>query len=441
MRWWTLLGAALALLASSCGANAPYGPNCAKRLQTPAPPLVVVALAGKPLTVSVEFPLVIACAGGNPVATSVETRVLDARLQPVPHQASAPSSSDTEGYLVQVDFTPQSPGLYSLSARFEPGLGVARREVLVVADRTASTPVARFRPSGLCDAVEEVGDTVLCARAASAQVEAFARDDGAPRGALPAEVASFAPGVAWTLSGGRVTRWVAGDGGLLASAVDGVDAGFVGLTHAATSDALRLVSGREYVEVRWDGAALESGVTTLSVSSTGRAGLLVLEDGQALAFEAWPQGPPAPGEDAGVDAGRDAGEERADAGPTRVCHLPLVPRPDAGVVCTPARLRLGAREGDALWLRAEDSQRVGLLRYLPGTQTPAVVFLAAQPVALVDVGRPLPFFTWSTFTVVLRPDDLLLEAFPPPPGRVRTGASPTHVWFLAADGGVEVHRR
>ncbi|MEW5738645.1 MAG: hypothetical protein AB1938_06940 [Myxococcota bacterium] len=439
MRWWNVLALALGLCAAGCGANAPYGNNCSKRLQTPPPPVVLVVLEGQPLSVKVEFPLVIACAGGNPIATSVETQVVDARLQPVAHQASAPKSSDTEGYSVQVDFTPTTPGLYALSARFEPGLGVARREVLVVVDRTASLPVARFRPSGLCDDVAELGEAVLCARAAVSAVEVFSREAGALLDTWPAELASFAPGAAWTYAQGRATRWTAGDGGLAPHSLDGVDAGWPGLTHAATADVLRLVSGRDFTEVRWNGAALEAGGATLPVASTGRSGLLVLEGGEALAFDAVPDGGLALAE---ADGGAgDGGETPAAAAPAHLCHVPLRPAPDAGVVCTPALFRFGAVEDEALWLRSNDSQRVGLLRYLPGTQTPDVVFLAAQPTALVDQGKAQPFFTWSTFTVVLTPRELLLEAFPPPPGRVRGSASPGHVWFLTSDGGVEVHRR
>lgn len=433
MRWWHVVALALGLCGAGCGANAPFGNNCFKRLKMPPPPPVLLALEGRPVSVVVEFPLALSCAGGNPIATSVETQVLDARLMPVPHQASAPTSSDTEGYAVRVDFTPRTPGLFSLSARFEPGLGVGRREVLVAVDRTASAPRARLRASGFCDDVAEIGDAVLCARAEASSVDVFSRADGLWLARWSAEVASFAPGAAWTLAGGRATRWVAGDGGLAASSLDGIDAGFPGLTHAATSDVLRLVSGRDFTELRWNGAVLEVGRRrTLPVASTGRSGLLVLEDGQALAFDAAvEEGAPAP-DGGGVDAG---------VTPAQLCHVSLGPAPDAGVVCRQARLSFGAVEGDALWLRAQKSRRVGLLRFLPGAQTPDVVFLAAQPVEMVDQGWPLPFFRWNTFTLVVERDGLLLEAFAPPWDYVRTGASATHVWFFAADGGLEVHRR
>jgi hypothetical protein len=81
------------------------------------------------------------------------------------------------------------------------------------------------------------------------------------------------------------------------------------------------------------------------------------------------------------------------------------------------------------------------LRYLGDAPPPSVTFLAAQPNALVDQGKPLPFFTWNTYAVVVRANDFILEAFAPPPRRVRTGASTTHVWFVTSDGELVLHRR
>jgi hypothetical protein len=408
---------------SACGSGSSN--PCSKRVQTPAPPTVVLALERQSLTVSLEFPNVIACAGGNPVATSVETQVLDARQQPVPHSATAPTSSNTGSYATSVTFTPLTPGLYSLSARFEPSLAIARREVLVVVDRTASTPVAAFRPEAPCEGVAELGAFTLCA-SASRGVDVFL--DGGLAATWPADTVAFAPGAAWTLSRGRATRWTVEDGGLSSASLVGVTADAVGLTHAATDDMLQVVAGADFTEVGVDGGALEvRRRAALSVASSGRSGLLV-PGGDALAFDAL-----------ALDGG-PLSDDAADAGVRSVCHVPLG-ETDAGVLCTPLLLALGAREGDALWLRAAESKRVGLLRYLGDAPPPSVTFLAAQPNALVDQGKPLPLFTWNTFAVVVRANDFILEAFAPPPRRVRTGASTTHVWFVTSDGDVVLHRR
>ncbi|MEW6430162.1 MAG: hypothetical protein AB1730_01530 [Myxococcota bacterium] len=433
MRW--LLLASLGLI-SGCGANATPPSPCSKKLQQPPPPAVLLTLVGEAITVPIDFPLVVACAGGNPIATSAETQVLDARLQPVAHDATAPTSSDTQGYSTRVTFTPASPGLYSLSARFEPGLGVARREVLVLADRTTDVPAAVFTPVEACDALSELPPYVLCERSDAAALDVYA--DGGRVTTLPAALVSMAPGAAWTLAGDAVTRWVSGEGGLEGEVLMGIDAGAVGLSHHAEDDALRLVSGTDFLLVRWGDAGLAVGdARVLPVAASGRSGLLVLDGGAALAFDAVTDGGTL-GADAGApleDGGRAAPPEIR-----RVCRVDLSGA-DGGTGCTPLLLELGARQGDALWLRASDSRRVGLLRYLGGTGAPGVVFLPAQPFALKDQGKPLPYFTWNTYTVVLRPEDLLLEAFKPPVGRVKTGASPTHVWFVTADGQVSLHRR
>lgn len=419
---------------SACGSNSPQPSPCSKKLQTPPPPTVLLTLVGQPITASVDFPLVVACAGGNPIATSVVTEVLDARLQPVPHDATPPTSSDTQGYSTRVTFTPTTPGLYSLSARFEPGLGIARREVLVVVDRTAELPDVVFTPESPCDAVSELGPYVLCERTAAGVVDVYEGD--ARVQTEPADFVSRAPGAAWTRAGDTVTRWVPGDGGLDGSRFDGVDAGAVGLTHAADDEVLRFVAFDAYRELRVsdDGGLVAADVRALPLEASGRSGLLVLDGGGALAF------------DVRTDGGvllADGGLGLIDGGvPLRqVCRVDLTGADGGGPFCTSLTLSLGAREGDALWLRARDTERVGLLRYLGATGSPDVVFLAVQPFALQDQGKPFPYFTWNTYTVVLRPGDLLLEAFKPPAGRVKTGASPTHVWFVTQDGGVALHRR
>jgi hypothetical protein len=177
-----------------------------------------------------------------------------------------------------------------------------------------------------------------------------------------------------------------------------------------------------------------TGVRALPVEASGRSGLLVLDGGGALAF----------------DVRTDGGVLRADGGLSpgdgglplrRVCRVDLTGADGGGPSCTALTLELGAREGDALWLRAHGTARVGLLRYVGATGSPDVVFLAAQPFALQDQGAPFPYFTWNTYTVVLRQGDLLLEAFKPPAGRVKTGASPAHVWFVTQGGGVVLYRR
>lgn len=430
MRWSWLAG--LVVLAG-CGPTGVQSPPCSKRLQPAAPPVVLVALVGQPLTVDVEFPPVILCVGGNPVATSAQTEVLDADQRPVVHEATAPTSSDVRGYSVKLSFTPRTPGLYGLTARFEPGLGIARREVLVLVDRGGEAPVARFTPEAPCDEVGEVGPYVWCERPGAALMDVYA--DGGLGQRVPADFVSMAGGVAWTRAGEAVTRWTVEDGGLVGQALVGVDAGAVGLTHAATADALRFVSGDVFYEVLHDGGALQWGrVRRLPVRASGRTGLLVTADGEALGFGVEDV------VDGGVAPALDAGEEEvADAGVARVCQVSFTG--DAGVGCTPLYLELGARDGEVLWLRAFDSKRVGHLRYLPPTFSPAVVFLAAQPPALVDLGRAIPAFSWSGHTVVVRPDDLVLEAFPVPEGRVKSGASPTHVWFVTGAGEVVLQRR
>ena len=421
MRWLWLFSVGLI---SGCGSGAVATNPCAKRLQVPPEPTIVLALERQPLTVSLDFPLVIACAGGNPVATSVETQVLDPRQQPVPHAATPPTSPRLEGYSTSVTFTPDAPGLYALSARFEPGLGIARREVLVMVDRLASVPVGAFHAAAPCEGVTELGPFTLCASAARG-VDVFV--DGGLATTWPAELASFAPGAAWTVverardaldGGGRRPR-VGVDGG--------PTLGAVGLTYAATDDALQVVAGATFTEVVVDGGALEvRRHATLPVASSGRSGLLV-PGGDALAFDA-----------VALDGG-PLRERRRRGRAQRVSRAAGAGRRGRDVhAAAPRARRAGRRRAVAAGV---GSGRVGLLRYVGDAPPPSVTFLAAQPSALVDQGTPLPLFTQGGRAIVVSGRDFLLEAFPLPMGRVKAGVSTSHVWFSTADGRVTLYRR
>lgn len=380
----------LFLLASAaCGPQQQVS-KCSPSATAVAKPPVPVVFAGEALEVEVVLPPAVFCQGGNPVATSVTTEVVDALNQPVTHERGPPTSSDTRGYATTVRFTPLRRGVYLVTARFEPSLGVVQRLVQVVSDRSTARPTLRVPVVGACDDVVAFARHALCRR--GGVVSVVGADGGvAQEGARGIAAAGR---VGWFWGDAGVTRLLELDGGLI-----------------STTTAVAL----------GDGAATASQDTLLVAHEGGFTEVLAQQAG--LVVREWPA------HDAGVVGGlARAGDVVGFATPSRLCALGV----DGGVHCVEHTLVAGAGEGGALWLRGAETQTVALARFSSAVQEPAVMFLAGQSTALEDVGTPRPAFTWNGRLVTVRADDLSLEAWLAPGPAPRRWVTPEHVVFQLA---------
>lgn len=383
-----LLATLLATTFLSCGPQGPVS-RCSPAAAPAARPSVPVVFVAEPQELELLLPPAVFCQGGNPIATSVTTDVVDAQNQSVAHEHTDAVSSDTRGYSTTVRFTPLRRGVYLVTARFEPALGVAQRLVQVVGDRTAERPTLRVTVPGGCDDAVGFPGHALCRRAGV--VTLWAADGGASWTAPSAGVLS-AGRVGWSWGDGGVTRFLELDGGVVISSTpQQLAAG----ARAATQDLLITADDTQVTEV----VATQPGLTV----------------------RAWPH-----------DAGQVVGASLARAGdvlglatPGRLCALAA----DGGRHCVDSPLEVGAADGNALWARGAETGVVAVARFSPAVQEPAVLFLSGQSVALSDTKQPRPAFTWNGRLVTVRADDLSLEAWQAPGAAARTWVTPAHVIF------------
>jgi hypothetical protein len=358
----------------------------------------VVLLENTVAEVEVLLPPAVFCQDGNPVATAVATEILSASNTPIAHTNTAPASSDTRGYSTVVTFTPPGPGVYFVTGRFEPSLGVGRRLVQVLADRTQEAPALRLPYGSMCDEVFGLSRLALCRRGQDVSVLGAATDGGAALSAFSESGVvglASADGAAWWWTSSTVTRAVEVNGAL-------------------ERTTLPLALGQGSIAVRGD-ALLRAASDAVEVFVQGDGGLGSAQ--RALAVNSTAPGVSRRGSTLGVATG------------TQLCTLGDE-APDASVRCIDSEGLVGAAsERDVLWLRGAETGIIGMARVTSPDQDPEVQFLEAQSSAMLDTKQGIPAFSWNGKLLSVRPDDLTLEAWQPPAMVMRRSVTQDFVVF------------
>lgn len=382
---------ALSFLGVACGPQQRVAP-CSPSSTTGEKPPIVVVLAGNPVDVELLLPPAVFCEEGNPVATSVGTEVMNTLNEPVPHTHGPPTSSDTRGYATTVTFTPSAPGVYFLSARFEPSLGLIRRQVQVVANRLAETPAVRVPATVTCDEVAGLEPFAVCLRGSELTVLS---DAGVTYAESTVVRVAASEGTAWWWTTTSVTRADVVSGALRRVTLPLV----LGNSRAASVSSAVLAQGTSPVTVvRFDGdAGLQREAREAPLSPV----LSLSRNGDLFGF----------------------------GGSDSLCATDGLP--DGGVRCVSSvGLVPSASEANVMWLRGAETGVVALARVPPPPlKDPDVLFLEAQASVLVDTKQPTPAFTWAGKFISVRRQDLTLEAWEPPPGMLRRAVTEEYVVF------------
>lgn len=193
---------------AACGPQ-PQVPRCnpVAIVETRRP--LSVSIAGEAVTLDVRALPTQICTSGGPQAEDVVVEVFDAENRAVASTHTAPVTT-TSGFATRVTFTPTTPGLFFVSARFEPTVASVQVTHLVATDRGADQPVARTTIPTPCDSVWWAGSTLACLSGTSLTLWR----DGAQQGA--AAFASFIDGddgVVWWRTQLSLDRLQAVDGG------------------------------------------------------------------------------------------------------------------------------------------------------------------------------------------------------------------------------------
>jgi hypothetical protein len=383
------------LVASGCGQQSRVS-QCSPSATQPDLQPITVTFAAVAVEVELLLPPAVFCQDGNPVATRVETEVLDGANAALAHTKGAMSSSDTRGYATTIGFVPPAPGVYYLTARFEPSLGVARRQVHALKDRTAELAAVQAPAPALCDEVAGLEAGALCRR--GGELSLVRPDAGAVVASGVSGVQSVG-GAAWWWTATTLSRAVDdGDGGLAVESLPFRVAAPLGVER----DRFTSTGSGELLEVS---PALDGG---LAVSS------------RALPAGAVPIGP-------GLSR---RGESVGYATATELCVLGLA-SDDASVPvrCVPAAgLTPAMGEGDVLWLRGVETGVLAQARVVNATRDLEVRFLPAQSPLMVDTKQGVPAFTWAGHFLAVRAD-LTLDAWLPPAGVARRSVTPDFVVF------------
>ncbi len=395
MRRLFLLGAALLVACSP-----PPPPDCFFGGPTSSVPEVAVGYRLAHTRLAVELPRTEFCFVADAVATSATVELFDPDNLPVANTHSAPSSSNT-GFSTIVSFTPEKAGLYHLRVTFEPTLGTARRDTIVVDDRTAELGELRGVVPTVCEEVHPVGDTVFCLK--SGVVQAW-RDGGMEVVSSTARRLDSSADVAWLRDATRVSRFDVADGGLRRMEV--------GLTEpvapSGSTPRHYLELGRSVVE---DIRVVDGGLTrssSLPLEATGLGGALALSDNsfgwlseQALCFASF----------------------------------------DGGSRCVKAEGLLPMKaSGDSLWL-ADGAGRIKQWRVLSDGRPPELRSVSTPTSGFVTVSSPYPLFLWEGRYVTIREGDLALEAWPLRSLVSTVTVTSTHVVFRQTNGEVTSYRR
>ena len=157
----------LVLVLAACGSTPFTPPNlrdqCA--VTSPAPSPDELGVVGLPTTLKLRRGVV--CPAG--LALSARVSVLDPRSDPVPlpdGDTVQITERDDLYVTAQVTFTPTEPGLHTVTARFEPNLGVVQEQLAVGLDRSSVQPTLRLPPSAGLERCRHLdvseGGRVLC---------------------------------------------------------------------------------------------------------------------------------------------------------------------------------------------------------------------------------------------------------------------------------------
>lgn len=166
-------------------------------------------VAGKPFTVALSITQNgTSCA--VPRVDDVVTEVLDPSNRKVDHAHTAAKAASVNlngfgqaGFTTEVTFTPPTPGTYHLTARFEPSLGSAQRDVEVAVDRTGA-PSKTLSLGVSCSALEVLpSGLVVCL---SGEKLLLFRDELSLAQAFDADDFAVAGGQVWTTRFGVVRR-------------------------------------------------------------------------------------------------------------------------------------------------------------------------------------------------------------------------------------------
>ncbi len=393
------------------GCRDQFASMCTARVNLGTPLPALIALAGRVTRVAVVLPPPFSCPTGTPQAERVETEAFNPSNLPIAHTASPPLSSDTTGYTTYVVFTPALPGNYYVSARFEPSIGAAHRDVTAVRDRTSESPVLSDVPVPAgCEPLVVAAQLVLC-RIGSTAVIIRPAEAGARFPITSASEVMFAAPSLWVWGGDTLSRYEDPGGGGFSLRETVITA-----TGALHSSAVAATS-RDIVFLR--------GKTAHRFSVSGQrlthdeVALVGLEINDALLSKA-------------VRLGEN--HYGAGVGRSAVCDVTLDGRTPA--VCTATSATAFAPAADGLWAKLDTG--LAFYSFADPLRGPVATTLSKSAVADAVVQfQPLPLFELDQLVLVPHLPELTLEAFARGAGVTKpvSGSLENVLWQISPETG------
>ncbi len=349
---------------------------------------IPLALTDVPLTMRLRLLPPVVCEGGNPIAGFTNTDVVDSQSQPVEHTNTPPTSSDLDGFGTTVTFTPRSPGLYVVSASFEPSLGVVQSQVQVAENVRNVAPALRMPVSQPCDSAWGLSSSALCLRNGTLtrlNGEEVTLEEGVVGLRTQANVA-------WWWTQRHVIRGTEHDGGFRSERITASLQ--AGLTSANAHVLTHVADG-----MVWEVRALDAG----------------------LSLTQWPLGGELPVGSGLARAGNVIGYTTAKA----LCAA----APDASVNCSETDFINAGSDDETLWLRGPASGAVGAARFGGDLRLPPIQLINVFDGSLQYVQSNGPIFTWKGRLVTPQASDLTLQAWTPPGPITAQWATAEHVFF------------
>lgn len=198
------------------------------------------------------------------------------------------------GMTTVVTFTPQEPGAYHLTARFEPNLGLVQEDVFIAENHQGATAAFTFDSHTGLDVCNSLDVTEQGRLLCLSPLKLLERDGGTAQ-AFDFGFGARAGTVLWTWSGSnsQVTRWEETDAGFVQRGV-GPSMATTGLALLPTADdALLITPESSPFLLTWDGGTL-SAKSVVGIPSTAppnhgwRDGddYLLFSDGTGVSFRA-----------------------------------------------------------------------------------------------------------------------------------------------------------
>lgn len=182
----------------------------------------LAALVGEPTTVRLTDPALLVCDGLARAPSAARTTVEDGPGAAVPHTATAPVATLNQGSSVSVTFTPTRAGQHLLTASFEPALGVARRTLTAIEERSWND-AATYPTDTPCTRAYAAHGGLLCSHASGWRF--WTADGGQPLGDAGCQARPSATGV-WLACGGGLS-FLEPDAGALVVTATGAPTGTV----------------------------------------------------------------------------------------------------------------------------------------------------------------------------------------------------------------------